>query len=135
MTQDPQQTEKPSHSRVHPNPIPIQSVSGKLISGLQPLQPKTPKESKSAREAIFDNSGVGTDLRSTSSSKHKADGVGEHSSIGFLKPSGVDAPSDSRSKRFETIDAAHEKKHKRRRQNSEETDESKKKPKKKKQVT
>lgn len=110
-------------------------MSGKLISGLQPLQPKTPKESKSAREAIFDNSGVGTDLRSTSSSKHKADGVGERSSIGFLKPSGVDAPSDSKSKRFETIDAAHEKQHKRRRQNSEETDESKKKPKKKKQVT
>ena len=106
-------------------------MSEKLLSGLEPLKTKTLKESKSAREAIFDNSGVGTDLRSTSSSKHKTDGASQLSPIGFLKPSGVDAPSDSKSKRFETIDVAHEKKHKRRRQNSEETDESKKKHKKK----
>ena len=119
---------------MHPNPIPIQSVSGKLLSGLQPLKTKTPKEAKSAREAIFDNSGVGTDLRSTSSFKRKADGVDEPSSIGFLKPSAVDVPSGSKSKRFDIITGAREK-HKRPRQNSEEVDEGKKKSKKKKQAT
>ncbi|KAF8319597.1 hypothetical protein F5887DRAFT_1218631 [Amanita rubescens] len=133
-SQEPQQAEKPVRSRVHPHPIPIRSVSGKLLSGLQPLKPKAPKESRSAREAIFDNSGVGTDIRSIPSSKRNADGADERPFTGFLKPLGVDAPSSSKSKIVETADGS-SKKHKRRRQGSEEAEESKKKSKKKQQVT
>ena len=117
---------------MHPHPTPIGSVSGKLLSGLQPLKPKTPKESRSAREAIFDNSGVGTDIRSIPSSKRNADVANEQPFTGFLKPSGVDAPSSSKSKGVETVDGS-PKKYKRRRQGSEEAEESKKKSKKKKQ--
>ncbi|KAF8623768.1 hypothetical protein AX15_006210 [Amanita polypyramis BW_CC] len=138
--QKPQQKGKETggRSRIHPNPIPIQSVSGKgkLLSGLDSLQPpKTSKESKSAREVIFDNSGVGTDLR-TMSTKHKAENAKEERSMGFLKPSGVDAPPGSnKSKRLTILDGAREKKHKRIREGSEERDEGRKKSKKKKQAT
>ncbi|KAF8625345.1 hypothetical protein AX17_006887 [Amanita inopinata Kibby_2008] len=98
-------------SRVHPHPIPIKSVSGKLLHGLQPL--KTLKPSKSAREAIFDNRGVGADIRAISPAKPKSTTTataaatgGKDSTRGFLKPSGVDAPTHARS---DIIDGAREK--------------------------
>ncbi|KAK2462777.1 hypothetical protein APHAL10511_005168 [Amanita phalloides] len=135
-TRAPQKKEKPSRSRVHPNPIPIQAVSGKLIHGLPPLKSKPSKESKSARQAIFDNSGVGTDLRAAKRKMDKTDDVDDRAPIGFLKPSGVDAPpATSKSKNPDAIDGAREKKHKRTHETTEETDESVKKRKKKKQAT
>ncbi|KAF9463496.1 hypothetical protein BDZ94DRAFT_1258948 [Collybia nuda] len=65
-------------SRVHPRPISISGSSGTL-SGF----PEKVKSTKTAKEAIYDNAGVGTDLRTKSLPSAPV----------FLKPAGVDEPS------------------------------------------
>ncbi|KIL59752.1 hypothetical protein M378DRAFT_36994, partial [Amanita muscaria Koide BX008] len=112
QSEPPLSKDKKRRSRLHPNPVPIQSVSEKLIEGLPVL-----KKSKPARDAIFDNSGVGTDLRAPSSAKSKTAVSETSTSLGFLKPSGVDAPPEkSRIKRSDLTDGAREKKPKRSRE-------------------
>ena len=108
---------------------------------------KTPKESKSAREAIFDNTGVGIDLRTAAAASTtvftkpaKHDGTNPAASAkGFLRPFGIDAPPDtSKINRFDVMDGARETKKnkpKRNRESSEDAVNSevkeKKRPKKK----
>ncbi|KAM6495175.1 hypothetical protein JOM56_009798 [Amanita muscaria] len=126
QSEPPLSKDKKRRSRLHPNPVPIQSVSEKLIEGLPVL-----KKSKPARDAIFDNSGVGTDLRAPLSAKSKTAVSETSTSLGFLKPSGVDAPPEkSRIKRSDLIDGAREKKPKRSREGSEGMDTSEPKEKK-----
>lgn len=70
-------TKKP---RVHPHPRPV-SISGS--SGMLSGFPQQAKSTKTAKEAIYDNTGVGADLR----------GKPVPTVPVFLKPSGVDEPS------------------------------------------
>ncbi|KJA24917.1 hypothetical protein HYPSUDRAFT_65225 [Hypholoma sublateritium FD-334 SS-4] len=74
--------------KIHPRPVTISASgsSGHLRGFDQLTKPKDGKTSKSAREAIFENSGVGTDLRSESRTKLSS------ASTTFMKPVGVDDP-------------------------------------------
>lgn len=65
------------------------AISGS--SGAVRGSPKKPKDSsRTAKQAIYDNTGVGVDLRSES-----AKAVPSAPAAGFLKPSGVDEPVQS----------------------------------------
>ena len=77
-----------SERKIHPRPVTISaSGSSGYLRGFDLLtHPKDGKTSKSAREAIFENSGVGTDLRSESRTKPSS------ASTTFMKPVGVDDP-------------------------------------------
>jgi len=82
---------KPSSKRkIHPRPISISAsgTSGQL-KGFEQLQ--KPKDSKTARQTIFDSGGVGTDLR-TPSRKNDVTSA----STSFMKPAGVDDPKNNR---------------------------------------
>lgn len=70
--------------KAHPRPKAISTAPGNLFGFPQ----EQPKNTKTAREAIYDNSGVGADLRSSRT----------ESSVptGFLKPAGVDDPLKTR---------------------------------------
>jgi hypothetical protein len=70
------------------------------------------KNSKSARESIFENSGVGTDLRSEARKDHATSTTAPTT---FLKPMGVDDPKDIKTERTTpkpegVIDSARQKK-------------------------
>jgi len=72
---------------VHPRPksISISSASGHLLGFPQ----EQPKSTKTAKEAIYDNTGVGEDL---GRSKPEPPII----STGFIKPAGVDDPLKER---------------------------------------
>jgi len=72
-------------SRIHPRPISISDSSGKLLSGFPS------KHTKTAKQVIYDNSGVGTDLRPPKPTYP----VKSMPNV-FLKPSGVDDPGDTK---------------------------------------
>ncbi|KXN92541.1 hypothetical protein AN958_05396 [Leucoagaricus sp. SymC.cos] len=96
--------------RVHANPMPLSSLSmdRRSLKGFDTLDEPNKKgpSSKSAREAIFSSSGVGTDLRSArKTGDEESDEHKEHLDAKqmqklpnastppvFLKPSGVDDP-------------------------------------------
>lgn len=75
-------------SRIHPRPISISGSSGKLLSGFPS------KHAKTAKQAIYDNTGVGTDLR-PQKPIHPVSPVKSSPSV-FLKPSGVDDPAETK---------------------------------------
>ena len=62
------------------------------ISGSKEAKPKKIASTRTVKEMIHDNSGVGTDLRSTSNAR-----IAQTTSLTsvFLKPSGVDEPLDN----------------------------------------
>ncbi|KAF8154223.1 hypothetical protein B0H34DRAFT_662075 [Crassisporium funariophilum] len=74
--------------KVHPRPISISAsgTSGQL-RGFDQL--KRPKDSKTARQAVFENGGVGTDLRTQA----RKNGIPPTPTT-FMKPVGVDDPKD-----------------------------------------
>lgn len=78
--------ESSSTRKIHPRPISISAsgTSGQL-KGFEQLQ--KPKESKTARQTIFENGGVGTDLRAPSRKNAVAS-----TSATFMKPAGIDDP-------------------------------------------
>lgn len=81
-----------SSRKVHPRPVSISASgsSGHLRGFDQLTKPKDGKVSKSAREAIFESGGVGTDLK-TETRKNP----GLTATTTFLKPVGVDDPKQS----------------------------------------
>ncbi|KAF8816908.1 hypothetical protein BYT27DRAFT_7075843 [Phlegmacium glaucopus] len=83
--------ESSSKRKVHPRPISISAsgTSGQL-KGFEQLQKQ--KDSKTARQTIFESGGVGTDLRAPSR-KH----VVSSTSTAFMKPAGVDDPKNASS--------------------------------------
>ena len=118
--------------KVHPRPISI-SASGKSgqLRGFEQL--KKPKDSKSARQAIFETGNVGLDLRAALKPEPPT------SSTTFLKPAGVDDPKDletravaSSSRSQDIIEGARQKKPKRERDLTVDDAGEAKKPKKKK---
>ncbi|PFH49619.1 hypothetical protein AMATHDRAFT_62850 [Amanita thiersii Skay4041] len=111
---------------LHPAPLPL-SAGGQFLRGFDSL--RATRKTKSAKEAIFDNTGVGADLRSVSSLKPTTN-------PSFMKPSGVDAPPDNtkkkssypevtsperKFKRFYEMDEASEGKVKKRKKKKQET--------------
>ena len=72
-------------SRIHPRPISISDSSGKLLSGFPS------KHTKTAKQAIYDNTGVGADLRPPKPTQP----VKSTPNV-FLKPSGVDDPATTK---------------------------------------
>jgi hypothetical protein len=74
--------------KVHPRPISI-SASGKSgqLRGFEQLKP--PKDAKTAKQAIFENGGVGVDIRALARK-----GVAVPALKTFMKPAGVDDPND-----------------------------------------
>lgn len=90
--QDDNKTTAPSTSkgsRVHPNPRPM-SISGSS-STLRGLPEGVKKRSKTAKELIYDNTGVGVDLRQASRTTNPL-----VPPTRFLKPPGVDDPKDTK---------------------------------------
>ncbi|KAF5376749.1 hypothetical protein D9615_007896 [Tricholomella constricta] len=77
-------------SKVHPRPKSISGGSGGLF-GFPEQQQSKPKSTKTAKQAIYDNAGVGEDLRRTKQRTQEAP-----SKPVFLKPVGVDDPLDSK---------------------------------------
>ncbi|KAF8900115.1 hypothetical protein CPB84DRAFT_1747567 [Gymnopilus junonius] len=79
--------------KVHPRPISISATgsSGQLRDFERIEKPKSKRkdDSKTARQAIFENGGVGTDLRTQA----RSDDVPPKSTT-FLKPAGIDVPKD-----------------------------------------
>jgi hypothetical protein len=75
-------------SKIHPRPISISESSGKFLSGFPS------KNAKSAKQAIYDNTGVGVDLRPPKAN-HLVPPAQSRPSV-FLKPSGVDDPADTK---------------------------------------
>ena len=71
--------------KVHPQPKSISSASGHLLGFPQ----EQPKSTKTAKEAIYDNTGVGKDL---GRSKPEPPII----STGFIKPAGIDDPLKER---------------------------------------
>ncbi|KAF9552305.1 hypothetical protein CPC08DRAFT_738194 [Agrocybe pediades] len=76
--------------KVHPKPVSISAsgTSGQL-RGFDELE--KPQNSKTARQAIFESSGVGIDLRAQARIES---GTSTSTSATFLKPAGVDDPKD-----------------------------------------
>jgi len=74
--------------KIHPRPISI-SASGKSgqLRGFEQLKP--PKDAKTAKQAIFENSGVGVDIRALA----RKDAATPAPKT-FMKPAGVDDPKD-----------------------------------------
>ena len=79
--------ESSSKRKIHPRPITISAsgTSGK-IKGFEE------KDTKTARQAIFESGGVGTDLRAPSRRNTTTS-----TSTTFVKPAGVDDPKNIRS--------------------------------------
>ena len=73
--------------KVHPQPRSISSASGHLLGFPQ----EQPKSTKTAKEAIYDNTGVGKDL-----GRSKPEPPRPIISTGFIKPAGVDDPLKER---------------------------------------
>lgn len=67
----------------------MSGTSGQIRGFEEPTKPK--KDAKTARQAIFETGGVGTDLHS----QPRADQTGS-SSTSFMKPAGIDDPHDIR---------------------------------------
>jgi len=75
-------------SKIHPRPISISSSSGKPLSGF-PL-----KSTKTAKEAIYDNAGVGADLRPPKPIHPVS--PAKFTPRTYLKPTGVDDPAETK---------------------------------------
>jgi hypothetical protein len=75
-------------SRIHPRPISISDSSGKLLSGFPAKYPKT------AKQAIYDNTGVGSDLHPPKPIYDES--PAKFTPSVFLKPSGVDDPAETK---------------------------------------
>ena len=78
-------------SRINSKPISISDSSGKVLRGLPS------KSTKTARQAIYDNTGVGADLRPSkpTNSALPAKSTAPAPTV-FLKPAGVDDPAESK---------------------------------------
>ncbi|KDR78296.1 hypothetical protein GALMADRAFT_64883 [Galerina marginata CBS 339.88] len=81
--------QQPTGRKVHPRPISISAsgTSGQL-RGFESL--KKPKDSKTARQAIFDSGGVGTDLRTQARTSDSP----SNTPTTFMKPAGIDDPKN-----------------------------------------
>lgn len=128
--------ERNSGRKVHPRPVAISFTSKSSLGGFE--EPK--KNSKTAKQAIFENSNVGADIHSSSSANGLAD-VKPLLPNMFMKPAGVDDPlagkAQSSSVKDEStgiIDGARKKKPKRPRDTTEPIHEEGKKSTKKKKV-
>lgn len=73
--------------RIHPRPISISDSSGKLLSGF-------PLKAKTAKQVIYDNTGVGTDLHPPKPIVHVS--TAKSTPSVFLKPSGIDDPAETK---------------------------------------
>ena len=123
-TPTPADASEPSSKRkIHPRPISISALgtSGQLKGFEQ-------KDTKTARQTIFESGGVGTDLRAPS----RKNAITSTSTT-FLKPAGVDDPKSIHSlpTSGSIIEGARPKKIKREREGGDESSDSKKKLKKK----
>lgn len=101
---------------MHPRPKSISGAPGNNLFGFPAQQPKN---TKTAKQAIYDNTGVGTDLRQSKTIESSP----KPSPSVFLKPSGVDDPKDSRPSAYtDIIPGARSKKAKRERSNVDQPD-------------
>ena len=118
-------SESSPRRKIHQRPISISSsgTSGQLKGFEQ-------KDTKTARQAIFESGGVGTDLRAPS----RKNAFTSTSTTTFMKPAGVDDPKNIHSlpTHGSTLEGARLKKIKRERDNGDEPSDSKKKMKKRK---
>ncbi|KAG6833414.1 hypothetical protein H0H87_007399 [Tephrocybe sp. NHM501043] len=99
--QEPEPTPAPTpdeqkRSKVHPRPKSISGGPGGLF-GFPNQQPSKPKNAKTAKQSIYDNTGVGEDLRNAS--KEKPSIPTPPAKPTFLKPSGVDEPQTAKPSR------------------------------------
>ncbi|KAG6853843.1 hypothetical protein C0991_000837 [Blastosporella zonata] len=95
---EPAVTETPPDEKwlVHPRPKTISGGPGGLF-GFPDQQPSKPNNAKTAKETIYDNTGVGKDLRA---SKQQVSNListpTPPAKPVFLKPAGVDEPQDTK---------------------------------------
>ncbi|RDB17597.1 hypothetical protein Hypma_001044 [Hypsizygus marmoreus] len=100
-SEDPKVASSSKGSKAHPRPISISRASGgSNLFGFPPQQPKSANpNAQTAKQAIFDNTGVGVDLRASASKFPQSEGSVKPSPGPnvFLKPAGVDDPSETKS--------------------------------------
>ncbi|KAG6910364.1 hypothetical protein DXG01_011079 [Tephrocybe rancida] len=113
-------------SKVHPRPKSISGGSGGLF-GFPDEQPSKPKNTKTAKQTIYDNTGVGQDLRSSRQQLSNPILPSPAKPV-FLKPAGVDDPQEAKPKSHaanassDIIQGARSKKPKRERPGTEKPD-------------